>query len=165
MKKVIRLSENDLARIVRRVIYEQNEQPIGMPNPSAAATVNQPKGGPLTGTLVVRNNPANVEFGDMIEFNFRAIKNAGKAPITINKIVPMNDNMFIETKTPFTVQPGQTFQVVAKQKLVKGGTSTERMDANGVVEYDQTIRVMTNGAKKDYTLYCRQRLFFFDGNR
>jgi hypothetical protein len=33
MKRIVRLTESDLARIVRRVINEEGEGPIGMPNP------------------------------------------------------------------------------------------------------------------------------------
>jgi hypothetical protein len=77
----------------------------------------------------------------------------------------MNDNMTIVERGPFTVEPGETFEITAKQKLVKGGTSTENMDQNGVVDYEQRIMVMTDGKKQKYQLVCRQKMFFFDGNR
>lgn len=123
-------------------------------------------GGPLVGVLVVRN-PRNtsVKFGDTISFTFKGLKNAGKAPLEILKIQPMNDNMTVNLKTPFTLQPGQTFDLTANQKLVRGGTSTEGMDVNGVVNYEQTILITTNGKKKRYQIFCRQELIFFDGNR
>ena len=148
MKRIIRLTENDLTRIVRRVIKEQDTQTLG-------AT-----GGPLTGSLVVRNQPAKVRVGDTLEFKFRAIKNSGNGPITINKITPMNSNMSIETKVPFTVNPGQTFELIAKQKLVKDGTAYRNMDGDGYVDIEERIIIETNGKKPKYTLYCRQELQF-----
>ena len=51
MKRIIRLTENDLTRIVRRVIKEQDTQTSGG------------TGGPLTGSIVVRNQPAKVRLG------------------------------------------------------------------------------------------------------
>ncbi len=166
MKRIVRLTESDLARIVRRVINEEGEGPIGMPNPSTqGAQQAELRKGPLVGTLVVRNRDGEVEFGQTIEFKFKGLRNAGTAPLTIKKIIPMNDNMTIDKRGPFTVKPGETFEITAKQKLVKGGTSTDNMDQNGVVDYDQRIMVMTDGKKQRYQLYCRQKMFFFDGNR
>ena len=166
MKRIVRLTESDLSRIVRRVINEDREGPIGMPNPSTkgAQQVEQRKG-PLVGTMVVRNRDGEAEFGQTIEFKFKGLRNAGTAPLTITKIIPMNDNMTIDKRGPFTVKPGETFEITAKQKLVKGGTSVEDMDQNGVVDYEQRIIVMTDGKKQKYQLVCRQKLFFFDGNR
>jgi len=158
MKRIVRLTESDLSRIVRRVISEQG--PIGV--------LKQGNAGPLTGQLMVRNpRNTNVEFGDTIEFKFTGVKNAGQLPITIYDIVPMNDNMTIkfDKRVPFEVQPGQTFGFTAIQKLVKGGTATENMDSNGRVNYEQRIMVKTNGKKANYILYCVQELIFFDGMR
>ncbi len=166
MKKIIRLTESDLARIVRRVINEDSEGPIGMPNPSTQGVQQvDPRKGPLVGTMVARNRDGKAEFGQTIEFKFKGLRNAGTAPLTITKIIPMNDNMTIDRRGPFTVNPGETFEITAKQKLVKGGTSVENMDQNGVVNYEQIIMVMTDGKKQKYQLFCRQTLFFFDGNR
>jgi len=159
MKRIVRLTESDLTRIVRRVISEQ-------PNP--IGNLKQGHAGPLTGQLVVRNErDTSVEFGDTIQFKFTGVKNAGQLPIKIYDIMPMNSNMSIrpDKPLPFEVQPGETFGFTAIQKLVKGGTATQNMDSNGRVNYDQTIIVKTNGTKKDYRLYCRQELIFFDGNR
>ena len=165
MKRIVRLTESDLARIVRRVINEEGEGPIGMPNPSTQGAQVEPRKGPLVGTMVVRNRDGQAEFGKTIEFKFRGLRNAGTAPLTITKIIPMNDNMTIDKQGPFTVKPGETFEITATQKLVKGGTSVENMDQNGVVDYEQRIIVMTDGKKQKYQLFCRQKLFFFDGNR
>lgn len=165
MKRIVRLTESDLARIVRRVINEDSEGPIGMPNPSTQGAQVEPRKGPLTGTMVVRNRDGEVEFGQTIEFKFRSLRNAGTAPLTITKIIPMNDNMTIVERGPFTVKPGETFEITAKQKLEKGGTLFGNMDENGVVDYEQTIFVMTDGKKQRYQLFCRQKMFFFDGNR
>lgn len=157
MKRIVRLTESDLTRIVRRIVLEQSNP--GMMGGSA---------GPLTGQLVVRNpRKTLVKFGDTIDFKFTGVKNAGSLPITIYDILPMNNNMKIrpDKQLPFVVQPGQTFGFTAIQKLVKGGTATENMDVNGIVDYEQRIIVKTDGKKKDYQLFCRQELIFFDGNR
>ena len=156
MRKIVRLTESDLTRIVRRIVLEQSNP--GMMGGNA---------GPLTGQLQVINPRENVEFGDTIDFKFTGVKNAGSLPITIYDILPMNDNMRIRPnkQLPFVVQPGQTFGFTATQKLVKGGTATENMDVNGRVDYEQRIMVKTDGKKKNYQLFCRQELIFFDGNR
>jgi hypothetical protein len=79
----------------------------------------------------------------------------------------MNSNMTIDINKefPFTLQPGETFDFTAKQNLVKNGTATQNMDINGVVEYEQRILIETDGKKAKYVVFCRQKLFFFDGNR
>jgi len=164
MKRIVRLTESDLARIVKRVINEQGQGPIGMPNPATTAG----SGGPLTGgPMVVRNPNAPAEFGQTIEFKFRGVKNSGSGPMTIKRILPMNSNMTIDIdkQFPFTLAPGETFDFTAKQKLVKGGTATQNMDTNGVVDYEQRIMIETDGKKANYGFLCRQKLFFFDGNR
>jgi len=155
MKRIVRLTESDLTRLVRRIIREQGEGPIGMPNPSTSKGM----GGPLTGT-VVRNPDANVRFGQEIEFIFRGIKNSGSAPITIKRIIPMNSNMKIDKQVPFTVNPGETFELRAKQKLERGATSLKRVNEDGLVEFEGIIAVMTDGKKEKYQLYCRQNLSF-----
>jgi hypothetical protein len=147
-KKIIRLTESDLARIVRRIVNEQGQGPIGG------------FGGPLTGTLVARNPDDEVRFGQDIEFTFRGIKNSGSAPITIKRILPMNSGMRIDKQVPFTVNPGETFELRAKQRLVRGGTSLEKVNEEGLVEFEGIIRVETDGKKQNYQLYCRQNLSF-----
>jgi hypothetical protein len=154
MKRIVRLTESDLTRIVRRIVLEQ--EPIGMPNPSTGKVGG---GGPLTGTLVVENKPMNVRFGETLNFRFREIKNSGKLPITIKRFVGSSDNMFFSKQVPFTLQPGETFQLEVKVKLQKGGTTT-RPDQNGVVNYDVPFYIMTDGKKERYQFYCRQTLYF-----
>jgi hypothetical protein len=136
------------SHIRRRFINEQGQGPIGG------------FGGPLTGTLVARNPDAEVRFGQDIEFTFRGIKNSGSAPITIKKILPMNSGMRIDKQVPFTVNPGETFELRAKQRLVRGGTSLEKVNEEGLVEFEGIIRVETDGKKQNYQLYCRQNLSF-----
>jgi len=144
------------SHIRRRFINEQ-EGPIGMPNPATSKGM----GGPLTGTLVVRNPDANVRFGQEIEFIFRGIKNSGSAPITIKRIIPMNSNMMIDKQVPFTVKPGETFELRAKQKLERGATSLKKVNEEGLVEFEGIIAVITDGKKEKYQLYCRQNLSFY----
>jgi hypothetical protein len=164
MKRIVRLTESDLATIVKRVINEQGEGPIGMPNPATT----DGSGGPLTGgPMVIRNSNAPAKFDQTIEFKFKGVKNSGSVPMTIKRIRPMNSNMTIDINKqfPFTLAPGETFDFTAKQKLVKGGTATQNMDTNGVVDYEQRIMIETDGKKANYGFLCRQKLFFFDGNR
>ena len=148
MKRIVRLTESDLARIVRRVINEQ-------PNPT---NMMGESGGPLTGTLVVRNPDAFVKYGDYLQFTWSAIKNAGKGPITIKRIIPFNDNTTVDKKVPFTVGPGETFVLKAKHKLEEGATSLEKIDENGRVEFEGEILIETDGKKKNYKIYYRQSL-------
>ena len=132
-------------------------------------TTTEPKvaGGPLTGPLAVRNPEGSAEFGQTIEFKVRGMKNSGSVPITIERILPMNSNMTIDIdkQVPFTLAAGETFDFTAKQKLVKGATSLENMDQNGVVEFEGRIVIETDAKNPKHTVFCRQKLFFFDGNR
>ena len=151
----------------KHYLVNEQEEPIGMPNPSTqGAQQAELRKGPLVGTMVVANQQGPVEFGRKIQFKFRGLKNAGTAPLTITKIMPMNSNMkIIDKQTPFILKPGESFDFTAEQLLQKGGTAVENMDQNGVVNYEQTIMVMTDGKKQKYQLFCRQKMFFFDGNR
>ena len=145
------------------LVNEQGETQTGMTGDTETPVVY---GGPLVGTMVVANQQGPVEFGKKIQFKFSGLKNAGTAPLTIMKIRPMNDNMkIIDKQTPFILKPGESFGFTAEQLLQKGGTSTESMDQNGVLEYEQRIIIQTNGKKQNYQLFCRQKMFFFDGNR
>ena len=161
MKRIVRLTESDLARIVRRVINEQDEKPIGMPNP---ATVDLPRPetngqkGPLVGTLVSQLGRVNAGWNETIEFDFPMIKNSGSLPITINKIMGSSDNMIIDTKVPFTVPPKKSFPLKVRVKLKEGGTTT-RPDANGVINYDVPVYIFTDKKKEIYHLYCRATIF------
>ena len=146
------------------LVNEQGETQTGMTGDTG--TQVEPRKGPLVGVMVVANQQGPVEFGQKIQFKFRGLSNAGTAPLTITKIMPMNDNMkIIDRQTPFILKPGDSFGFTAEQLLQKGGTAVENMDQNGVVDYEQRIMVMTDGKKQRYQLVCRQKMFFFDGNR
>lgn len=139
------------------LVNEQGDEPIGMPNPSTG-TVPVVKGGPLTGSLVVQLGEKTVKWGETIEFKFSNVKNSGKGPITIKKFVPRADSMTIDTKVPFTLNPGQAFSFTVKVKLTQGN-STQRPDGNGVINYDVPVFIETDGAKERYQFYCRAILF------
>jgi hypothetical protein len=149
MKRIIRLTESDLTRIVRRVIAEQED--VTASAPTAA-------GGPLTGVLVSQLGEKTVSWGDTIEFNFKALKNSGQGPLTIKKIVPSSDNMMVDTKLPITLAPGQSFPLKVKAKMVQGGTTT-RPDQNGVMNYDVPVFIYTDGKKERYQIQCRATLY------
>jgi len=113
--------------------------------------------GPLIGVYVVQLGEKTVKWGDTIEFQFKDLKNKGTAPLTISKITPSSENMTVDTKLPLIIQPGQTFSPKVSVKLVEGGTTT-KPDQNGVINYDTTVLVDTDGKKSRYTLYCRATL-------
>jgi len=113
--------------------------------------------GPLIGVYVVQLGEKTVKWGDTIEFQFKDLKNKGTAPLTISKITPSSENMTVDTKLPLILQPGQTFFPKVSVKLVEGGTTT-KPDQNGVINYDTTVLVDTDGKKSRYTLYCRATL-------
>jgi hypothetical protein len=115
------------------------------------------KKGPLMGTPIVQLGEKTVKWGDTIEFQFKDLKNKGTAPLTISKITPSSENMTVDTKLPLILQPGQTFSPKVIVKLVEGGTTT-KPDQNGVINYDTTVLVDTDGKKSRYTLYCRATL-------
>jgi hypothetical protein len=134
------------------LVNEQGDEPIGMANPATT-----PIGGPLTGVLVNQLGEKTVSWGDTIEFNFKDLKNSGKGPLTINKIVPRSSNMMVDAKLPITLAPGQSFNLRVKAKMVQGGTTT-RPDQNGVMNYDVPVFIYTDGKKEMYQLYCRATL-------
>jgi len=117
----------------------------------------QTKKGPLMGTPIVQLGEKTVKWGDTIEFQFKDLKNSGTAPLTISKITPSSENMTVDTKLPLILQPGQTFSPKVSVKLVEGGTTT-KPDQNGVIKYNTTVLVDTDGKKSRYTLYCRATL-------
>jgi hypothetical protein len=117
----------------------------------------QTKKGPLIGVYVVQLGEKTVKWGDTIEFQFKDLKNKGTAPLTISKITPSSENMTVDTKLPLILQPGQTFSPKVIVKLIEGGTTT-KPDQNGIINYDTTVLVDTDGKKSRYTLYCRATL-------
>ena len=107
---------------------------------------------------MARNPDDFVSYGDYLEFTWRAIKNAGTSPITIKKIIPMDKNMFFNKQVPFTVGPGETFELRAKQKLGRNAPSLQNIDKNGKVKFESRIRIETDGRKGNYEIICRQNL-------
>ncbi len=88
MKRIVRLTESDLARIVKRVIREQGEAPIGMPNP-AAASKTQPF------ELIVFTKGGftkNIKFNKQNEDSYDSFENADK--ITLCELFDDNKATF-----------------------------------------------------------------------
>jgi hypothetical protein len=146
MKRIIRLTESDLTRIVRRVIKEQE----------APATGN---GGPLAGQLVSRVDGKTFQWGDTVEFKFPGLRNAGQGDLVINSFMGQSDNMTTDLKLPMTLPAGgNTGPFTVKVLLEQGGTTT-RPDMNGVVNYDVSAYLVTNSKKGKYQIYCRGEFF------
>jgi len=146
MKRIIRLTESDLARIVRRVINEQEVPPSG-------------NGGPLTGQLLSRVDGKTFQWGDTVQFKFPGLKNSGQGDLVVNSFMGSSDNMTTDLKLPMTVPAGgSTGPFTVMVRLQQGGTTT-RPDMNGVVDYDVPAYLVTNGKKSKYQIYCRGRFY------
>ena len=142
MKRIIRLTESDLAKIVKRVIREQETSPSG-------------NGGPLFGKMVSRADGGTYSWGDTVEFKFPGLKNAGQGPIVINQFMGSSDNMTSDLKLPMTVPAGESTGPFTVKVLLELGGTTTRPDVNDLVKYDVPAYLVTDGKKPKYQIYCR----------
>jgi len=108
--------------------------------------------GPLTGTLVINKGEIEKKWGEKIEYEFN-VKNSGTKAIDILKVTGACDCQSTYASNIQTIQPGKTGKIkvtvtVSKEKL---GSDFK----NGVIDYDKSVIVVTNGKKEKYQLYTR----------
>jgi hypothetical protein len=108
--------------------------------------------GPLTGTLVINKGEIEKRWGDKIEYEFR-VKNAGTQPLDIKKVTGSCDCQTSHPKNIQTIQPGKTG--VIKVTIDVNKTQLGNQVKNGVINYDRSVIVTTNGKKEKYQLYTR----------
>ena len=107
--------------------------------------------GPLTGKLVINKGEIYKNWGETIDFEF-TVKNAGTKPLDIKKIT---GECSCQTSFPGniqTIQPGKT-GVIKIQVIVE--ESLRKYVKDGVLNYDKSVIVTTNGKKEKYQLYTR----------
>ena len=112
------------------------------------------EGGPIVGKLVNQLGEINATIGQTLQFKFSDLRNAGKLPVTITKIMPSSESMTVNLKTPITLQPGETLpELIITNKLVQDAT-TLQPDSEGKINFDVPVSLFTQTNKK-YTVYCR----------
>ncbi len=108
--------------------------------------------GPLTGTLVINKGEIDKKWGDKIDFEF-TVKNAGTKPLEIKKVTGSCDCQTSHSSNIQTIQPGKTG--VIKVTVDVNKTQLGNQVQNGVINYDKSVIVTTNGKKERYQLYTR----------
>lgn len=108
--------------------------------------------GPLTGTLIINKGEIKRKWGDTINYEFK-VKNAGTAAIDIKKVTGSCDCQTTYTSNIQTIQPGKTGIIKVTIKMNK--EQLQSQVKNGVIDYDKTVLVDTNGKKARYQLYTR----------
>jgi len=108
--------------------------------------------GPLTGTLVINKGEIYKNWGDKIDFEF-TVKNAGTKPLDIKKVTGSCDCQTTYESNIQTIQPGKTGVIKVTVDLKKSQLGNQVV--NGVINYDKSVIVATNGKKEKYQLYTR----------
>lgn len=108
--------------------------------------------GPLTGTLVINKGEIEKKWGDLIEYEFN-VKNSGTKAIDILKVTGSCDCQSTYASNIQTIQPGKTGKIKVTVKVDKNQLSS--LVENGVIDYDKSVIVVTNGKKEKYQLYTR----------
>lgn len=108
--------------------------------------------GPLTGTLVINKGEIEKKWNEKIEFEFN-VKNSGTKAIDILKVTGSCDCQSTYASNIQTIQPGKTGKIKVSVEVNKDflGSLVE----NGVIDYDKSVIVVTNGKKEKYQLYTR----------
>ncbi|MFM7594830.1 MAG: DUF1573 domain-containing protein [Flavobacteriales bacterium] len=111
--------------------------------------------GPLSGTFVINKGEIEAKWGDSIIFVFN-VKNSGTKSINILDVV---GSCTCQTPYPSNIQkiqPGKTGYIKVKLALNKSVLADDLV--NGIIDYDKSVIVYTNGKKEKYQLYCRAKI-------
>jgi len=111
--------------------------------------------GPLTGTLVINKGEIEKKWGESIEYEF-VVKNAGTKAIEILKVTGSCDCQTSNPANLQVIQPGKTGVIKMKVKVDQKNLGSEVI--NGVINYDKSVIVTTNGKKQKYQLYTRAKI-------
>jgi hypothetical protein len=108
--------------------------------------------GPLTGKLVINKGEITANWGDEILYEFN-LKNSGDKPISIRNIITSCECQKVDKRNIQTIEPGKTgiVRVYVQVDEKQLGNQVK----NGVIEYDKSVIVETNGKKPKYQLYVR----------
>ncbi len=108
--------------------------------------------GPLTGKLVINKGEINARWNDAIVFEFN-VKNSGKQSINITEVIGSCDCQTSDKKNIQTIAAGKTG--IIKVIVNVSEAQLKNQVTNGIINYDKSIIVVTNGKKKKYQLYTR----------
>ena len=108
--------------------------------------------GPLTGTLVINKGEIEKKWDDKIEYEFN-VKNSGTKAIDILKVTGSCDCQSTDESNIQTIQAGKTGKIKVTVKVDKNQLGS--LLENGVIDYDKSVIVVTNGKKEKYQLYTR----------
>ena len=111
--------------------------------------------GPLTGTLVINKGEIEKNWGESIEYLF-TVKNSGSKAIDILKVTGSCDCQSTYPSNIQTIQPGKTGTIKVTVKVDKNQLGS--LVENGVIDYDKSVIVTTNGKKEKYQLYTRAKI-------
>jgi len=111
--------------------------------------------GRLSGSFVINKGEVDAKWGDSIIYVF-TLKNSGDKSIDILKVTgsctcqtPYNSNIQ-------TIKPGKTGTIKVKVALNQKTLSDDV--ENGVINYDKSVTVLTNGKKQKYELFLRAKI-------
>lgn len=111
--------------------------------------------GPLTGQLVINKGDIEAKWGETILYEF-TVKNSGTKPLQILKIIGSCTCQNPDPRNIQTIAPGKTGIIRITVNIKKDILSDEVV--NGVIDYDKSVIVETNGKKPKYQLYTRARI-------
>ena len=111
--------------------------------------------GPLTGKLVINKGDISAKWGERIVYEFN-LKNSGSEPIDIQKVTASCECQEVDKRNIQTIQPGKTG--IVRVYLNVDSKQLGNQVVNGVIEYDKSVIVETNGKKPKYQLYVRANI-------
>ena len=117
--------------------------------------------GPLIGSLVINKGEINARWDDKIEYVFK-VKNAGKDPINVLKIITSCECQDADPNNVQTIQPGKYGNIKIKVLISEDQLKNGLKEGNGVINYDKSVIVETNGKKRKYQLYTRAKIRIID---
>ena len=108
--------------------------------------------GPLVGQIVINKGDMKVKWEQEVAYEFK-VKNAGKAPLNIIKIIGSCDCQTLDPTNIQTIAAGKEGIIRVTVKIEKTQLGTQVI--NGAIKYDKSVIVVTNGKKEKYQLYTR----------
>ena len=108
--------------------------------------------GPLTGQLVINKGEITANWNERLVFDF-VVKNAGTKPISILQVIGSCECQASDPKNIQTIAAGKTGTIKVFVDIKKAQLGNQV--SNGVINYDRSVIVVTNGKKEKYQLYTR----------
>jgi hypothetical protein len=108
--------------------------------------------GPLTGTLVINKGEIEKKWNDKIEYEFN-LKNTGTKAIEILKVIGSCGCQTLNSSNIQRIQPGKSGKIRVTVDVNEDILKDDLV--NGVIDYDKSVIVVTNGKKEKYQLYTR----------